>query len=1266
MANELEKFKHGSEISSEHLNAIVEAVNNILKNYIDINLLKKESADNLDSASAILDKINADRQVLPEVLSLYNTILLARDPVDWLDVKDITLSETEQAAIDLATAANPAPFGEELVTKTAERLTIIRGTTDVITPTYPELKDKQILLAFNPNKFTGNNDEPLAILYFDVLVEGKLRRIPVTANGAVNISNASYNFEFLYGKGDSGKETWLEVKDAQGLVKATSLDLRGPQGRDGLPGERGPRGEIGPAGADGKDGAVGPEGPEGKSVRVEVEFADTDYGSAASSIYKNQPFAGLVIYKENAAGETISKEHTKWFRIKGDTYYPIMDSEGNLSFTTDKNAANQQMKWNIKGGKGPQGPQGLTPLIYFYDKDNQIPISPLEGKGDPSKGIYYYDASAFKGDPGDMPTIKIGSITTVDNTSDASVTNVSSNPYEAILNFKLPRGARGLANKINFLTQATDNPTPSITENHTNITSGYDQEFLLKIPKGNDGKDGRSVSNATINNLGELLFFFSDGTSINLGNITGAEGKQGPQGAPGANGVNGKDGQSFTVLGHYDTYEALEEAHGTGSKGDSYFVGPANSDTPWDVWYWSVIDSKWENAGPLEGAEGKAATIQVGSVITGEPTDQVEITNSGTLNAATLNFKIPKGQTGNPGKDGRGIANITTTRNDAAGTTSLKIDYTDSTQAAEFTVLDGKTPEINDDGYWIINSKNTGIIAKGSNGKDGQSYALSEDIEVNDLTPGSLPMVTMRTSTDQSTNLKTHYFTFDLPRASKIHYQDHAPTSTSDNELAKPGDYWLDSSTQKLHYRTEAGFWESNPITLKGSDGSSIRYGRGDPRAMSVPANPSDLYLDLESSRLYRNDSLIAAAPIWTDTGVELKGEKGADGANGKDGNTIEYASTVPSTTSGHTKGDLIVDEQGILHSLEDTGWIAKTSIKGVGISKIEKTNSTGLIDTYTISYTDNKTSSTFNITNGAEGKTPNIKIGKVEPGNTGEPAKVTATTTLIADIPTVTLDFVLPKGDPGQDFELKITDIFEGAGIGTEKLPVQGISIGQSYIIKNTSEGTQMLYVCINPNGNSTDEIYYCVGNIKGADGKTGATPTFSSGTATPLNHDAKPWISVESSDDLNYIVNVGVPIGKPFTYADFTQEQLAALKGKDGDVPKLTKGIIETLDPDKDADFEILTSGVGSIANPGGATGEQGPKGDIGTQWFYGTEITTKATTNNASISNSNIGDYYFNTEKGYVYCCTSTNAWKFLTCLKPIQSVTVEDYKVVITLD
>lgn len=52
-----------------------------------------------------------------------------------------------------------------------------------------------------------------------------------------------------------------------------------------------------------------------------------------------------------------------------------------------------------------------------------------------------------------------------------------------------------------------------------------------------------------------------------------------------------------------------------------------------------------------------------------------------------------------------------------------------------------------------------------------------------------------------------------------------------------------------------------------------------------------------------------------------------------------------------------------------DTGATGATGATGNGISSISKTGTSGLVDTYTISYTDaNASSSTFTVTNGAQG----------------------------------------------------------------------------------------------------------------------------------------------------------------------------------------------------------------------------------------------------------------------------------------------------------
>ena len=52
------------------------------------------------------------------------------------------------------------------------------------------------------------------------------------------------------------------------------------------------------------------------------------------------------------------------------------------------------------------------------------------------------------------------------------------------------------------------------------------------------------------------------------------------------------------------------------------------------------------------GADGKAATIRIGSVTTGAAGSNASVTNSGNSSSAILNFTIPKGDKGNTGPQG--------------------------------------------------------------------------------------------------------------------------------------------------------------------------------------------------------------------------------------------------------------------------------------------------------------------------------------------------------------------------------------------------------------------------------------------------------------------------------------------------------------------------------------------------------------------------------------------------------------------------------------
>lgn len=88
----------------------------------------------------------------------------------------------------------------------------------------------------------------------------------------------------------------------------------------------------------------------------------------------------------------------------------------------------------------------------------------------------------------------------------------------------------------------------------------------------------------------------------------GPQGTQGPQGATGAQGSQGPQGA-------------------TGPQG-------------------------FQGAQGAQGAQGPGATVTVGTTTTGSPGSSANVTNSGTINAAVLNFTIPEGAQGTQGTQG--------------------------------------------------------------------------------------------------------------------------------------------------------------------------------------------------------------------------------------------------------------------------------------------------------------------------------------------------------------------------------------------------------------------------------------------------------------------------------------------------------------------------------------------------------------------------------------------------------------------------------------
>ena len=82
-------------------------------------------------------------------------------------------------------------------------------------------------------------------------------------------------------------------------------------------------------------------------------------------------------------------------------------------------------------------------------------------------------------------------------------------------------------------------------------------------------------------------------------------------------------------------------------KGLEVYVEATDKKYRWNGTTW--VDTATSGA---TGADGKAATIKVGTVTTGEPGTQASVTNAGTENAAVFNFTIPKGAKGDKGDTG--------------------------------------------------------------------------------------------------------------------------------------------------------------------------------------------------------------------------------------------------------------------------------------------------------------------------------------------------------------------------------------------------------------------------------------------------------------------------------------------------------------------------------------------------------------------------------------------------------------------------------------
>ena len=683
----LEKIRHGAEITSSKLNEIIEAVNDNNNTHEEIKSLaesiKTTVAEVYNTLEKYSEQVGEHLDSIPEIKNLYADILLARDSVDWIDITEDSIDETALIAANLTGYEGDSE-------EPAQRLRIVRGNFNQVNMNTPEKIDKQILVAYQTDT-DGNIIK--GMMYFDyydakataeyVLAHPEdpdhkvIKRIPVTATGDVNITSLAPTLEFETQA--DGSEV-LKMTNPDGSV-SRSKDLRGPAGTAGTQGPQGIKGEKGDKGDQGVQGIQGAKGQDGATTILSIWFSNYSTGLNATETYNNHKYMGVKTYLNTDDEATVLAKPIKWFRISGDTLYPVYNHEtGYLTFTTERPS---ESSFYIKGDTGPQGPQGEAPVIAFEKSDGTL----VKLESISSDGQYVYDASMFTGEKGDK--------------GDKGDTGT--------------KGDKGDKPVLQFKAESTTDNQPSI-EDTTPIGSSYDAVYTIKIPKG---ESGLSIVEAQVLSDGSTQLFLSKNPDadnptidkvINLGILKGEKGDKG-------------DPATISIKGAVESTSALPTSNLT--SGDAYVVtSVVDGETVSELYICvnptaETVANIYKNLGNIKGEKGDAgedgkdgATWITGTVVTQSGSVSLEagykegdfylntstgilykiISANGTTYTVTQvgSLKGPQGETGltgATGATGKGISKIEKTST-VGKTNTFTITYTDNSTST-FTLDDG-------------------------------------------------------------------------------------------------------------------------------------------------------------------------------------------------------------------------------------------------------------------------------------------------------------------------------------------------------------------------------------------------------------------------------------------------------------------------------------------------------------------------------------------------------------------------------------------------
>lgn len=306
----------------------------------------------------------------------------------------------------------------------------------------------------------------------------------------------------------------------------------GPQGPKGDPGPQGVKGDPGKKGEQGAQGLKGDTGPQGEQGPVGPKGEQGDTGARGITFTPVVDSEGNISWSNDGGlenpqtvnitgsqGDTGAKGDTGPQGEKGTTFVPNVDTDGNISWSNTDGIANPETV-NIKGPKGDRG------------SDATVPIATIEilGKVKPDGKTTFIDEDgtlhAKGGDatvtpkPVNNPTIENANASVIIKWQDPENTVISGSTFSTWAGTKLVMKETGYPANPDDGTLVVDN---TVRDKYkitgytvTGLTNGKKYYFAL-FPYNTDGVYNYDAGNRLLGEPeGLKIVTFADGTDAEI------------------------------------------------------------------------------------------------------------------------------------------------------------------------------------------------------------------------------------------------------------------------------------------------------------------------------------------------------------------------------------------------------------------------------------------------------------------------------------------------------------------------------------------------------------------------------------------------------------------------------------------------------------------------------------------------------------------------------------------------------------------------------